>query len=65
MSSHSHITGVPTPAHTDWICHIPFPEDAPAPYYETMDLSDILDIQDVMTTTSDEDIPDLDDILGH
>ena len=26
-----------------------------------MDLSDILDLQDVMTTTIDEDIPDLED----
>ena len=37
------------------------PEDAPAPYYELMDLSDISDFQDVMTTTSDKDIPDLED----
>ena len=35
------------------------PEDAPAPYYKLMDLSDILDLQDLMTTISDEDIPDL------
>ena len=28
-----------------------------------MDLSDIFNIQDVMTTTSDEDIPDLEDIF--
>ena len=28
-----------------------------------MSLSDILDLQDVMTTTSDEDIPDLEDIF--
>ena len=40
------------------------PEDAPAPYYEIMDLSDISDFQDVMTTTSEEDIPDLGDIFG-
>ena len=39
------------------------PVDAPAPYYEVMDLSDISDFQDVMTTTSDGDIPDLEDIL--
>ena len=38
------------------------PEDAPAPYYKMMDVSDILDLQDMMTTTSDEDIPDLEDI---
>ena len=41
----------------------PTPEDTPASYYEMMDLSDISDFQDVMTTTSDEDIPDLDDVL--
>ena len=28
-------------------------EDAPAPYYEMMDLSDILDSQDVMTAISE------------
>ena len=40
------------------------PEDAPTSYYKMMDLSDILDIQDVITTTSDEDIPDLDIVFG-
>ena len=40
------------------------PEDKAVPHYELMDLSDISsDIQDVMTTTSDEDIPDLEAIL--
>ena len=39
-------------------------EDAHIPYYEMIDLSDIWDLQDVMTTTSDEDIPDLEDIFG-
>ena len=29
-----------------------------------MDLSDISDIQDVMTTTSDEDTPDLEAMFG-
>ena len=38
-------------------------EDTPAPYYEMMDLSDISDFQDLMTTTSDGDIPDLDDVF--
>ena len=41
----------------------PTPEDAPAPYYDMMDLSDISDLQDVMITTSDEDIPDLEGIF--
>ena len=40
------------------------PEDASASCYEMMDLSEISNIQEVMTTTSDEDIPDLDDIFG-
>ena len=39
------------------------PEDETAHYYEMMDLSDVSDIQEVMMTTSDEDIPDLEDIL--
>ena len=29
-----------------------------------MDLSDISDFQDVMTTTGNEEIPDLDDVVG-
>ena len=37
-------------------------EDTPAQYYEMMDLSDISDFPDVLTATSDEDIPDLDDV---
>ena len=40
------------------------PKNAPEPYSEMMDLRDISDIQDVMTTTSDEDFPDLEDIIG-
>ena len=39
------------------------PEDAPATYYKIMDLSNISDLQDVMTTASDEDILDLEDIF--
>ena len=39
-------------------------EDATAPYYEMMDLNDISDIQDVMTITIDENIPDLEDVFG-
>ena len=30
--------------------------------YNTLDLSDISEFEDLMTTSSDEDIPDLDDI---
>ena len=40
------------------------PEDVTVPYCEMIHLSDISDIQDVMTTASDEDIPDLEDIFG-
>ena len=40
------------------------PEDAPTPQYKMMDLSDIFDFQDVMTTASDEDIPDPGDVFG-
>ena len=36
------------------------PENAPAPYYKLIDPSDS-NLQDVMTTTCDEDIPDLAD----
>ena len=61
------------PSQPSYQCSYPFPyrldlpqsspEDATAPYYELVDLSDISDIQDVLTTTSDEDIPDLEAIL--
>ena len=36
----------------------------PALYHDTLDLSDISDYQDVMTTSSDEDIPALDDVFA-
>ena len=39
------------------------PEDALGPYYEMMELSDISDLQDMMTTTREEDIPDQEDIF--
>ena len=42
----------------------PTPENAPKPHHEVMDLSDLFDFPDVMTTTSNEDIPSLDDVCG-
>ena len=48
-----------------FLCAHPCPyrlEDTPAPYYKMMNISDISDFQDVMTTTGDDDIPDLDDV---
>ena len=42
----------------------PTPEDTPVSYYKTMDLNNISDFQDVMTTTSNEDIHDPDDVFG-
>ena len=56
LSSH------PCPYNLDLLPYTP--EEAAASYYETMDLNDISDFQDVMTTTSDEDIIDLDDVFG-
>ena len=47
----------PCPYSLDQLC--PTPEYAPAPQY--MELSDIINFPDVMTTTSDEDIPSLED----
>ena len=38
-------------------------EGTPGSYYEMVDLSDISDFQDVMTTTSDEDMPALEEIF--
>ena len=40
----------------------PTPEYAPAPQY--MDLNDISDFSDVMTTASDKGIPSLEDVFG-
>ena len=45
------------------LCPYPCPyADYQTPsYYETMDLSDISEFEDLMTTSSDEDIPALED----
>ena len=42
----------------------PTPENAPTPHYEMIELSDLFDLPHLMTTTSNEDIPDLDDVFG-
>ena len=43
---------------------LPFtPENAPTSHFLVMDLSDIFDFPDVMTTASDENIPGLEDVL--
>ena len=34
-------------------------------YHDTLDLSDISELEDLMTTSSDEDIPALDDEIGY
>ena len=34
-------------------------------YHDTLDLSDISEFEDLMTTSSDEDIPALDDKIGY
>ena len=36
----------------------------PASYQDTLDLSDISDFEDVITTSSDENIPALDGVTG-
>ena len=36
----------------------------PASYQDMLDLSDISDFEDVMTTSSDEDVPALEDVFG-
>ena len=33
-------------------------------YYDTLDLSNISEFEDLMTTFSDEDVPGLDDEIG-
>ena len=42
----------------------PTPKKTPTPHYKMIDLSDIFNFQDVMTTASNEDIPDVDDVFG-
>ena len=34
-------------------------------YHNTLDFSDISEFEDLMTTSSDEDIPGLDDAIGY
>ena len=40
----------------------PYMDDQASSYYETLDLSDISEFEDLMTTSSNEDIPALNDI---
>ena len=40
----------------------PYLDYQPSSYYDTLDLSDISEFEDLMTTSSDEDTPALDDI---
>ena len=42
----------------------PYTDYTSASYQDTLDLSDISDFKDMMTTSSDEDIPALDDVIG-
>ena len=49
------------------LCPYPFPcstDSASVSYQDTLDLSDISNFEDVMTTSSDKDIPALDDVFG-
>ena len=49
------------------LCPYPFPhsrDSIPASYQDTLDLSDISDFEDVRTTSSDKDIPALEDVFG-
>ena len=41
----------------------PYSDYQASSYYDTLDLSDISKFEDLMTTSSDEDIPVLDDIV--
>ena len=45
---------------TNGLC--PYLDYQVSSYYDTLDLSDIFKFEDLMTTSSDEDIPALDDI---
>ena len=43
----------------------PFMDYTSSLYYDTLDLSDIYEFEDFMTTSSDEDIPALDEDIGY
>ena len=49
------------------LCPYPFPcmDYTSTLYHNTLDLSDISEFEDLMTTSSDEDIPALDDEIGY
>ena len=42
----------------------PYMDSTPASYQDILDLSDIFYFKDVITTSSDKDIPALDDVIG-
>ena len=47
------------------LIHFPCGMDsAPTSYQDVLDHSDISDFEDVMTTSSDEDIPAIEDVYG-
>ena len=43
----------------------PYMDYTSTSYHDTLDLSDISEFKDLMTTSSDEDIPALDDEIGY
>ena len=49
------------------LCHYPCPymHYTSTSYHDTLDLSDISEFEDLMTKSSDEDIPGLDDEIGY
>ena len=48
--------------HGLWPYPCPYSNYQTSSYYDTLDLSDISEFEDLMTTSSNEDIPALDDI---
>ena len=57
--------------HEHWIPHslcpypCPYMDFTSTSYHDMLDLSDISEFEDLMTTSSDEDIPGLDDEIGY
>ena len=49
------------------LCPYPCPyiDYTSSSYYDTLDLSEISEVEDLMTTSSNEDIPALDDEIGY
>ena len=52
-----------SPPHSMCLYPCPYMDYTPASYQDSLDLSDFSDLEDMMTTSSDEDVPALEDVF--